>query len=1312
MTKELPDMPEVDPDDGDIERHDAHYRLNPSGHKELVIQKKGEQDEETLNELAESLMEMAGDYEGLEDDDEFEDEPEDDYEYCDYCDRFKEEECQNCGRSLCDVHAGEHYDFCGSDEEEDEYEGLEDADEFKEGESSWQAFQPDQERPTRHVVIFYGNQGIPDDEVLVAAGNELGVQLRQVDIEDEPASTWNVPFNLGYFWAEMDSELPYGTTASGHAPNGEWIAVVESPEDEYEGLEDADEFGRRSDDCEYCGGTGEIISSLYEDDVLVSCPQCSDPDDLQEDIAFGGPAPAMSPEQQGYQRDFRPQTPAAYVDTGPVQVSSDHETERAAQESPNNFTSTTAQAADGPEMSRAKSRIRSSTIRGTGSRNKYISGTRGDGLDYGATHSESFTGTAAIAIGTYDVLGNEKNEDTDTSESLMANRNLLNEWEPKFAGGGDYDPGDYQMPSPTGDGVAERKPKKSKVGAYDTATSNQGKEWPRDHNETAAMCDVDDDGVEHKPQGGHESSVGEPKDGHQSELGHNWPDQPKLSGSGVAEPFEGNRWSDGGTLSGGKGADDEHFKAGGPGMPGTGTITGTSGPQNGQPQEGRWSPDAFATLMEGDIDIQALFDAYAADGREAVCVEDFEMLLRAHGCGVQIDEQSLMYLMKENRQFIFYEGVDANGPYWVPTPIAEGKPFPGAAPPFGSKDSDSDDDDDGGSDSDNDDDDDGGGGGKPFKGAAPPFGKKNSNSDSDDDSDDDDSGKPWESRRRRGRVVSEGSGWCDKCKCPASECGCDEEECEEDCVEEGSLRRPFSLTEGRTLSEFQRRSPEEEANLYQSGITDDPTMIPPGLQGPGTISASPLDDIPGDDFEPGLPGEFDMADPLGDEDDFGPGPDFGGPGAFGMHNASTEACPECGYEGPGGEETCPECGAMMGGMGEEDIFGPGGMEPRGGLPSDIDDEDEYFSGGGGYDDLEESKMYSPQIQESLRRFMVSARNIIGRNRGQHVGAIAEALNSSWDYHAGNVNANRCPTKVQQSLSELMDKFPGFSPVTEEFSDRPEAKAMNKADGSPIGGGGGANNKSSFLPESDTDTKDEGEAWPRSHRQQNSPEETPIIKGTEKGMSGTGGNAKTVKENVARLSRVVRKCLAEGVKGLQGKFDVRFTCLVQEDDGSFNRTPARIRLAEALADAEELLQIHAADQVVLESYFGRNGQCLRKYNIPLTPVKVRGPLVSGDMALFRFNRSAEQYAENLVSEGITCRIGSHNWGRAVQVLSEKKKWMQDVKATGECTPMTKSTCTGRKKAFAKRVHKGGDLYQGGKKHKSTDEARRRRSPAIT
>lgn len=41
---------------------------------------------------------------------------------------------------------------------------------------------------------------------------------------------------------------------------------------------------------------------------------------------------------------------------------------------------------------------------------------------------------------------------------------------------------------------------------------------------------------------------------------------------------------------------------------------------------------------------------------------------------------------------------------------------------------------------------------------------------------------------------------------------------------------------------------------------------------------------------------------------------------------------------------------------------------------------------------------------------------------------------------------------------------------------------------------------------------------------------------------------------------------------------------------------------------------------------------------------------------------------------------------------KKKWLQDVKSTGECTPMSKPTCTGRKLAFAKRVHGKGDIRQ--------------------
>ena len=46
----------------------------------------------------------------------------------------------------------------------------------------------------------------------------------------------------------------------------------------------------------------------------------------------------------------------------------------------------------------------------------------------------------------------------------------------------------------------------------------------------------------------------------------------------------------------------------------------------------------------------------------------------------------------------------------------------------------------------------------------------------------------------------------------------------------------------------------------------------------------------------------------------------------------------------------------------------------------------------------------------------------------------------------------------------------------------------------------------------------------------------------------------------------------------------------------------------------------------------------------------------------------------------------------------KKWLQeaiDPAHKGYCTPMTKSTCTPRRKALAKRLKPGGDLYKGKK-----------------
>ena len=47
--------------------------------------------------------------------------------------------------------------------------------------------------------------------------------------------------------------------------------------------------------------------------------------------------------------------------------------------------------------------------------------------------------------------------------------------------------------------------------------------------------------------------------------------------------------------------------------------------------------------------------------------------------------------------------------------------------------------------------------------------------------------------------------------------------------------------------------------------------------------------------------------------------------------------------------------------------------------------------------------------------------------------------------------------------------------------------------------------------------------------------------------------------------------------------------------------------------------------------------------------------------------------------------------------KKEKWIADAvseKHKGYCTPMTKKTCTPRRKALAKRFKKGGDLHKGG------------------
>jgi len=937
-----------------------------------------------------------------------------------------------------------------------------------------------------------------------------------------------------------------------------------------------------------------------------------------ESISFGGPLAtgggAGSPEQPESDRRHNSLTPELVGSSGDqVRVTGDDV---------NNFTSTTRQAADGPENSRAKSKIRTRTIRGNGPRNKYIAGSSVDGITYGVTHSESFTGTGAIAIspgGGYSFVDDDDDEEDDQdpekqTESDMTRQNdvliddvdkLLTEWEPSFSGG-EYSPGEYPMPSPTGDGVADRKPTKDKVGSYDTDTSNAGKEWPRDFKDSAAMSSVDDQVLD-DAGGSHESSSGDAKDGHQSEVGHNWPDEAKNSGSGVAEPFEGDRWSDGGTLQGGSGQDELDNAGTDQKLPNSGPITGTSGPQMGQPSED-WTPKNIGSLIGEDHDLQALFDSYARQ-YDMVCTEDFQALCNAHGVGVTLNDNSIIGLMAENKEFIFYHGEDANGPYWAATPITEMTGTAGADA----------------------------GSGKPWE-----------NNDDDDGSDDDDDDcdmveNTYADRQRmmnkiRGTSHKSPRGDSSQTADIEKRPPIDDEEDDSNAVAEGENRRPF----GQMLSEVQIRSRSREVGQGAGGGVDyfDGEHRDRPDTAPGSRAA----------MGPGM-NHLDYTSQLDPEMGAEMGPDPMGP-EMGMDDpmAGGDNCPECGAIDTG-EAACPECGAEMGMAPEEDAFGPGpgGDISRVGSPDDVDFDDEFDQPGPpqltpsvqqrpmNY----ESRTNSPKIMDSLNKFMTSARSILENNKEFSPYNIGEALRYSWAFHAGSVNPRTTPTNIQETIKGLAKQFPVFGSIMEGGSD-----AMDSSDGTAIGTGG-ASNSSGHLPDQPgpDEMKDEGDALGKS--QTNNLDGTPEIKGTAKGMDGKGSVAQTVKENVARLSRYVQKAIKECVGSLRGKYNVAFALVVNEGKTK-NRTASKQHLAESLADAEEILQLHDSKDVELEATFtDSTGAVVLKHNIPLLTIKPRGLLATEGTAIFRFHRTAERFAGALVAEGVACRVIGHNWGHAVK-----------------------------------------------------------------
>jgi hypothetical protein len=1046
---------------------------------------------------------------------------------------------------------------------------------------------------------------------------------------------------------------------------------------------------------------------------------------LIEDIEFSG-MPALSAEQPNNQRAVNQSSP-------PQLVASRGDPARAAGETLTNMT-VAPQTSEmglglgptpgpGPDIGRALAPL-AANARGDKPISKYI--TDENGLDFGATRSECFTGTGAIAMRP-SVLGSPparskwvmdsagrlslerppaRDKDTTTrrlESDMTTRRRPVNEWSPPFKAAG-YNPGEHTMPEPSGKGVADRTPTQDKVGAYDTELSGAGKEWPRAHKDTEAMCDVGDDGVDCGSGGQHESTHGEADDGHQKKVGHDWPAQPKNSGQGVAEPFEGERWSDGGTLKGSGPGSDTWGHHEGPGMPSDGPITGTDGPQNGHVSENRWSPERMAGLMGEDVNLQALFDSYARNA-SAVCLEDFQNLCDAHGCDAVLDEASLLSLMDANQEFVFYEGRDSDGPYWT-AESTEGE------------------------------------NGRPFG------------------------------------------------------------ECND--VAMRPKKRKKNLKEG-TISELQIRSPEVEAGMYGEeplgnefgdeidhlGGDPDFGAHMPGLEPSGVPDRTGAD-LGGTEYGDRLGGMGGMDDMLGGE--------MGGMGEMG----GAMECPGCGYTGE--EEECPECGAaMMDAMGEAGLpdgkfgdvpeaLGAETSERMGDMPTMEDDgydplkskqgqEDEDF-----FNPREGVRVTGPQIIESLKNFMSSARSMIERNPRAHVRDLAEALNHSWQFHAGAIDPSRCTGKVRATLEGLMGKFPGFNPLLEN-------EAVERPEGTKLGGGDGPKDG---LPKQPTETTTHGDKSLLGKRQTGQAmaktDDEGVggdlwMSGTEKKMSGratnegfgrmvkgagqaigkaakaafggptdphddsefhppaapkrkpfpdtgapfngnpfkingvfgkgggaapTGAATKAVEENIARLSAHIRKAIREGAKGLRGKYNLQFTVLVAEekpaflkgkggdeesdkkkgkkappfggdkkdkgkpaflkgkggdDEGDGNpfadkkkgkkappfggkkekkRTPPRDNLAEALADAEEILQLHSPNDVTFEATFlGPNGQIAMKQDIPLFTINSRGPMVGEGKALFRFSRTAEAFAEVLAEAGVTCRIAPHNWGSAVQ-----------------------------------------------------------------
>jgi hypothetical protein len=140
----------------------------------------------------------------------------------------------------------------------------------------------------------------------------------------------------------------------------------------------------------------------------------------------------------------------------------------------------------------------------------------------------------------------------------------------------------------------------------------------------------------------------------------------------------------------------------------------------------------------------------------------------------------------------------------------------------------------------------------------------------------------------------------------------------------------------------------------------------------------------------------------------------------------------------------------------------------------------------------------------------------------------------------------------------------------------------------------------------------------------------------------GGGA-GMQENVAHMAEIAKKAIQEGALSLRknGKFGVS---LIVRCEGI--KTKKCRNLTEALVNVEELVQAYGHESVQLEAHFFNADKILAKRIIQLPELSSRGPVVCEGRCIFRYAEVANDFADQIVSEGVKCKVNRHNWGASV------------------------------------------------------------------